>query len=56
MSEVQLKAFPDKVKGDTNLQEKLKGAADSDAVDALADDAGFSISVDDLTKAQFEIS
>ena len=56
MSEEQLKAFLEKVKGDINLQEKLKAAADADAVLAIAKDAGFSISADDLKKAQSEIS
>ena len=56
MSEEQLKAFLEKVKGDTSLQEKLKAAADADAVAAIAKEAGFSISADDLTKAQSEIS
>ena len=56
MSEEQLKAFLEKVKGDTSLQEKLKAAADSDAVLAIAKEAGFSISADDLAKAQSEIS
>ncbi|WP_114992930.1 Nif11-like leader peptide family natural product precursor [Synechococcus sp. UW179A] len=56
MSEEQLKAFIEKVKADTSLQEKLKAAADSDAVLAIAKEAGFSISADDLTKAQSEIS
>ena len=56
MSEEQLKAFLEKVKADTSLQEKLKAAADSDAVLAIAKDAGFSISTDDLTKAQSIIS
>ena len=57
MSEEQLKAFLEKVKADTSLQEKLKAAADdSDAVLAIAKDAGFSISADDLTKAQSELS
>ncbi|MDC0260987.1 Nif11-like leader peptide family natural product precursor [Synechococcus sp. AH-551-N17] len=57
MSEEQLKAFLEKVKADTSLQEKLKAAADSDAVLAIARDAGFSISADDLTtKAQSELS
>ena len=48
MSEEQLKAFLEKVKGDSSLQEKLNAAADSDAVLAIAKDAGFMISVDDL--------
>ena len=52
----QLKAFLAKVKGDSSLQEKLKAAADNDAVVAIAKEAGFSISADDLTKAQSEIS
>ena len=56
MSEEQLKAFLEKVKADTSLQEKLKAAADSDAVLAIAEDAGFSISPDDLKKAQAEVS
>ena len=56
MSEEQLKAFLEKIKGDTSLQEKLKAAADSDAVLAIAKDAGFSISADDLKKTQSEIS
>ncbi len=56
MSEEQLKAFLEKVKGDTSLQEKLKAAADADAVAAIAKEAGFSISADDLKNAQSEIS
>ena len=56
MSEEQLKAFLEKVKADTTLQEKLKAAADSDAVLAIAKEAGFSVSVDDLKNAQSEIS
>ena len=56
MSEEQLKAFLEKVKGDISLQEKLKAAADSDAVAAIAKEAGFSISADDLKKDQSEIS
>ncbi|QNI53010.1 nif11-like leader peptide domain protein [Synechococcus sp. BIOS-E4-1] len=56
MSEEQLEAFLEKVKADTNLQEKLKAAADSDAVLAIAKEAGFSISADDLKNAQSELS
>ena len=56
MSEEQLKAFLEKVKGVNNLQEKLKAAVDADAVTAIAKEAGFSISADDLKKAQSEIS
>ena len=56
MPEEQLKAFLEKVKADTSLQEKLKAAADSDAVLAIAKEAGFSISADDLKNAQSELS
>ena len=55
MSEEQLKSFLEKVKTDTGLKEKLKAAADSDAVLAIAKEAGFMISADDL-KTQSEIS
>ena len=55
MSEEQLKAFLEKVQGDTSLQEMLKAAADPDAVLAIAKEAGFSISADDL-KAFSELS
>jgi predicted ribosomally synthesized peptide with nif11-like leader len=51
----QLKAFLEKVKADTSLQEKLK-AADSDAVLAIAKEVGFSISTADLTNAQSKLS
>ena len=47
MSEEQLKAFIEKVKADTSLQEKLKAAADTNAVVAIAKEAGFSISAED---------
>ena len=55
MSEEQLKAFLEKVQADTSLQEKLKAAGDADAVAAIAKEAGFSISADDLTNAQSEL-
>ena len=45
-----------KVKSDTELQEKLKAAADAEAALEIAKDAVFSISVDDLTKAQEEVT
>ena len=46
MSEAQLKAFLEKVRADTSLQEKLKAAADSDAALSIASEAGFSITID----------
>ena len=55
MSLEQLKAFLEKVKSNSSLQEKLKPAADSDAVLAIAKDAGFMISVEDFKNAQSEL-
>ena len=52
MSEEQLKAFLEKVKADTSLQEKLKAAADVDAVIAIAKSAGFVVSADEIKTAQ----
>ena len=56
MSEEQLKAFLGKVKEDTSLQQKLEAATDSDAVLAIAKEAGFMISADDLKNDQLELS
>ncbi|QBE69398.1 hypothetical protein SynWH8101_1816 [Synechococcus sp. WH 8101] len=55
MSEEQLKAFLGVVKADAALQEKLKTAADADAVVAIAKAAGFVISVEGL-KSSLEVS
>ena len=55
MSEEQLKAFLEKLKGDTSLQEKLKEAKCEGCVVDIAKEAGFSISADDWNKAQSEI-
>ena len=52
MSEEQLKAFLEKVKGDTTLQEKLNRAADSGAVVEIAKEAGFSITSEDIQRMQ----
>ena len=41
MSEEQLKAFLEKVQGDTSLQEKLKAAGDANTVAAIAIQADF---------------
>ena len=48
MSEEQLKAFLEKVKSDAELQEKLKASADANAVVAIAKEAGFSITAEDI--------
>ena len=52
MSEEQLAALIAKLKDDTGLQEKLKGAADLDAVLVIAKDAGFDISKADWLRYQ----
>jgi predicted ribosomally synthesized peptide with nif11-like leader len=52
MSEEQLSALLAKLKEDAGLQEKLKGAADLDAVVALAKEEGFDVSKADWLKYQ----
>jgi predicted ribosomally synthesized peptide with nif11-like leader len=52
MSEEQLTALLAKLKDDAGLQEKLKGAADLDAVLAIAKDAGFDVSKADWLRYQ----
>ena len=57
MSEDQLKAFLEKVKADISLQEKLKAAANPDAVAAIAKEAGFLITAEDIQEsAKVEVS
>ena len=48
MNEEQLEAFTSKLKDDSELQEKLKLAADSAAIAAIAREAGFEINADEL--------
>ena len=52
MSEEQLKAFLEAVKADAGLQEKLNAAADAEAVVAIAKEARFMISAEELKEAQ----
>ena len=52
MSEEQLNAFLEKVKGDTSLQDKLKAAASPDAAIDIAKAAGFSITAEDIQSMQ----
>jgi len=52
MSEEQLTALLAKLKDDEGLQEKLKDAADLDAVLAIAKDAGFDVSKADWLRYQ----
>jgi predicted ribosomally synthesized peptide with nif11-like leader len=54
MSEEQLKAFLEKVKSDTELQEKLKAATSPEAGLEIAKDAGFSITSEDIQSMQSE--
>ena len=54
MSEEQLKAFLEKVKADTNLQEKLKAAASDEAAIEIAKAAGFAITSEDIQSMQSE--
>ncbi len=56
MSEEQLKAFLEKVKDDTSLQEQLKAAVDADAVVEIAKASGFVISADDWNESQSDVS
>ena len=56
MSEDQLKAFVEAVKADAGLQEKLNAATDVDAVVAIAKEAGFVISAEELQRAQPALS
>ena len=53
MSEEQLKAFLEKVKTDTELQDKLKAAAASpEAAIEIAKEAGFAITAEDIQSMQ----
>ena len=52
MSEEQLKAFLEKVQGDTSLQEKLNAAASPEAALEIVNDAGFSITAEDIQSMQ----
>jgi predicted ribosomally synthesized peptide with nif11-like leader len=56
MSENQFKAFLEIVKADSSLQEKLKAAPDVDTVIAIANEAGFVISAEEIKKTQSEVS
>lgn len=56
MSQDQLKAFLKAANADTALREKLKTAADADAVISIGKAMGFVISAEDLTNAPAELS
>ena len=52
MSEEQLKAFLEKVKGDIGLQKKLKAVSGPDAFITIAKEADYALSADDFAKIQ----
>jgi predicted ribosomally synthesized peptide with nif11-like leader len=56
MSEEQLKVFWEAIQADTGLRQKLQGVTEPDAVAAIAKEAGFMITTEELERAQAEIS
>ena len=52
MSEDQFKAFLEAIQADAGLQQKLQGVTEPDAIAAIAKEAGFSISAEEMIKAQ----
>ena len=54
MSLGQLKAFLEKVKGDSNLQEKLKAAKSSDEVVGITKEHGHEFNSDHLSEEETE--
>mgnify|MGYP001476636192 CR=1 FL=1 len=56
MSEEQLKAFLEKVKADTSLQDKLNAAGSNEAAIEIAKAAGFAITADDIKTQPVELS
>lgn len=56
MSEQQLKAFWEASQADSALKQKLQGVTDPGAMVEIAKEAGFTISIEELEKAQMELS
>ena len=52
MSQGQLTAFIEKVKDNTSLKDKLKSAAVADSALAIAKEAGFAITAEDIQSMQ----
>ena len=52
MSQGQLTAFIEKVKDNTSLKDKLKSAADANSALAIAKEAGFVITAEDIQSMQ----
>ncbi len=56
MSDEQLKAFWDAIQSDSALQQKLQGVTDPAAIVDIGKEAGFLVSIDEVQKAQAELS
>ena len=56
MSEEKRKAFWEAIQAETALKQKLQGITDSDGIVAIAKEADFGISADDLKKSQTDFS
>ena len=56
MSDEQLKAFWDTIQSDSALQQKLQGVTDPAAIVDIGKEAGFVVSIDEVQKAQAELS
>ncbi len=56
MSEDQLQAFLEAVKNDAGIQEKLKAATDTNAVAAIAQSLGFTISAEELERPRIKMT
>ena len=56
MSEEQLKAFWEAIQSDPALQQKLQGVTDPASIVEIAKEAGFTVSAEELQKAQEELS
>ena len=54
MSEDQLKAFWEAVQADAGLQQKLQGVTEPDVIAAIAQEAGFNISAEEIKRAHSE--
>ena len=54
MSEEQLKAFLEKVQGDTSLQEKLKAAKSAEDVTSIAKEHGHEFTADKISQLSKE--
>ena len=56
MTQSQIEAFLQAASSDATLQNKIKAAGDPESLVEIAQQAGFSISVDDIKNGQSELS